>query len=101
MRLFEHPDFEQAILNAAEHFREQKLRAAIIEKDYYVTETLRVPSLIHSSAVPAPPRSRPRTRHGAVRGSSSAPSFRTRLREIVVGWLNERGLAVRQGGNVA
>ncbi|HEY1462473.1 MAG TPA: nucleotidyl transferase AbiEii/AbiGii toxin family protein [Terriglobales bacterium] len=42
MRLFEHPDFEQAILRAAEHFRERKLRPAIIEKDYYVTEALRI-----------------------------------------------------------
>ncbi len=42
MKLFEHPDFEQAILRAAEHFRERKLRPAIIEKDYYVTEALRV-----------------------------------------------------------
>ena len=42
MRLFEHPDFEQAILQAAEHFRERNLRPAIIEKDYYVTEALRV-----------------------------------------------------------
>ena len=42
MRLFEHPEFEQAILQAAEHFREQRLRPAIIEKDYYVTEVLRV-----------------------------------------------------------
>jgi len=42
MRLSEHPDFEQAILQAAEHFREQGLRPAIIEKDYYVTETLRI-----------------------------------------------------------
>jgi hypothetical protein len=42
MRLFEHPDFEQAILQAAEHFREQGLRPAIIEKDYYVTEALRI-----------------------------------------------------------
>ena len=41
MMLFEHPDFEQAILQATEHFREQGLRAAIIEKDYYVTEALR------------------------------------------------------------
>ena len=41
MRLFEHPDFEQAILQAAEHFRERGLRPAIIEKDYYVTEALR------------------------------------------------------------
>ncbi len=42
MRLFEHPEFEQAILQAAEHFRQQSLRPAIIEKDYYVTEALRV-----------------------------------------------------------
>lgn len=41
MRLFEHPDFEQAILQAAEHFRARGLRPAIIEKDYYVTEALR------------------------------------------------------------
>lgn len=41
MKLFEHPDFEQAIIQAAEHFRPEGLRAAIIEKDYYVTETLR------------------------------------------------------------
>jgi Nucleotidyl transferase AbiEii toxin, Type IV TA system len=42
MKLFEHPDFEQAILQAAEYFRESGLRPAIIEKDYYVTETLRI-----------------------------------------------------------
>lgn len=42
MKLFEHPDFEQAILRASEHFRQRKLRPAIIEKDYYVTEALRV-----------------------------------------------------------
>ncbi len=41
MRLFEHPDFEQAIIQAAAHFRPQGLRPAIIEKDYYVTEVLR------------------------------------------------------------
>ena len=28
MRLFEHPDFEQAILQAAEHFRKRGLRRA-------------------------------------------------------------------------
>jgi hypothetical protein len=39
VRLFEHPDFDQVILQAAEHF---KLRPAIIEKDYYVTEVLRI-----------------------------------------------------------
>ena len=42
MRLCEHPDFEQAVLNAAEHFKEQGLRPAVIEKDYYVTEALRL-----------------------------------------------------------
>ena len=42
MKLFEHPDFEQAILRAAEHFRGRGLRPAIIEKDYYVTEALRI-----------------------------------------------------------
>jgi hypothetical protein len=42
MKLFEHTDFEQAILGAAEHFAERKLRPAIIEKDYFVTEALRV-----------------------------------------------------------
>jgi len=42
MKLFEHPDFEQAILRATEHFHNRRLRAAIIEKDYYVTEALRL-----------------------------------------------------------
>ena len=42
MRLFEHPDFEQAIRQAARHFHDRRLRPSIIEKDYYVTETLRV-----------------------------------------------------------
>jgi hypothetical protein len=42
MKLFEHPDFEQAMLRAAEHFRQQGLRPAVIEKDYYVTEALRI-----------------------------------------------------------
>lgn len=42
MKLFEHADFEQAILRATEHFRDRGLRAAIIEKDYYVTEALRI-----------------------------------------------------------
>lgn len=41
MRLYQHADFEQAILQAAEHFAAQGLRPAIIEKDYYVTEALR------------------------------------------------------------
>ena len=42
MKLFEHADFQQAVLAAAEHFRDQGLRPAIIEKDYYVTESLRI-----------------------------------------------------------
>lgn len=42
LRLFEHADFEQAILRAAEHFRARGLRPAVIEKDYYVTEALRI-----------------------------------------------------------
>ena len=42
MNLFEHADFEQSILRAAQHFQARGLRPAIIEKDYYVTEALRI-----------------------------------------------------------
>lgn len=42
MKLIEHPDFEQAVLRAAEHFRDRGLRPALIEKDYFVTEVLRI-----------------------------------------------------------
>ena len=42
MKLFQHQDFDQAILRAAEHFKAQGLRPAMIEKDYYVTEILRI-----------------------------------------------------------
>jgi len=42
VKLFEHPDFEQAIIRAAEYFRPRGLREAIIEKDYFVTEALRI-----------------------------------------------------------
>ena len=42
MRLCEHPDFEQAIIRATDHFRALGLREALIEKDYYVTEALRI-----------------------------------------------------------
>jgi hypothetical protein len=42
VRLFEYPDVDQAILQAAEHFQRQGLRPAIIEKNYYVTEALRI-----------------------------------------------------------
>ena len=41
MKLSEHPDFEQAIFRAADYFRSRGLRAAFIEKDYYVSEALR------------------------------------------------------------
>lgn len=41
LKLFEHPDFEQAVLQATEYFRYRGLRPAVIEKDYYVTEALR------------------------------------------------------------
>jgi hypothetical protein len=40
MKLFEHPDFEQAGLQASDHYRGRGLRPALIEKDYYVTEAL-------------------------------------------------------------
>ena len=42
MKLFEHPDFEQAVLRAGQHFQSRGLRPAVIEKDYFVTESLRV-----------------------------------------------------------
>jgi hypothetical protein len=42
MRLSEHSDFRQAIVQAAEHFADRGLRPALIEKDYYVTEALRI-----------------------------------------------------------
>jgi len=41
MKLVQHPDFDQAILRAAEHFKARGLRPALIEKDYYVTTALR------------------------------------------------------------
>jgi predicted nucleotidyltransferase component of viral defense system len=45
MKLYEHPDFELAILCVAEHFEERGLRPAVIEKDRYVTEALRIISV--------------------------------------------------------
>jgi len=42
MNLFQHQDFDQAIIRATKHFQSRGLREAIIEKDYYVTETLRM-----------------------------------------------------------
>jgi len=49
VRLFEHADFEQALLLAAEHFAARRLRPAIIEKDYYVTEALRAVAAIDTN----------------------------------------------------
>ncbi len=51
MRLDEHPEFAQAILAAAEHFRPRGLRAALIEKDYYVTEALRAVAAVGGGAL--------------------------------------------------
>jgi predicted nucleotidyltransferase component of viral defense system len=51
VRLHEHPDFNQAVLQAEEHFRDRRLRAAIIEKDYYVTEALRIIAARHGDRV--------------------------------------------------
>ena len=51
VRLFEHPDFEQSILRAEEYFRHAGLRAAIIEKDYYVTEALRAIAAAHDDQI--------------------------------------------------
>ncbi len=42
MKLFEHPEFDQLVLQTAEHLRSRRLSPAIIEKDYHVTETLRI-----------------------------------------------------------
>ena len=42
MKLFEHPDFEQAVIRAAEHFQGTGWRPAFIEKDYFATEALRL-----------------------------------------------------------
>jgi len=41
MLLCQHTEFRQAILAAEQHFKDRGLRAAVIEKDYYVTEALR------------------------------------------------------------
>src|SRR6266545_1522675 len=42
MKLFQHADFDQAVIRAARHFQSRGWREAVIEKDYYVTETLRI-----------------------------------------------------------
>jgi hypothetical protein len=42
VKLFESPDFYDAIVAATEHFKGSGLTEQLIEKDYYVTETLRI-----------------------------------------------------------
>jgi predicted nucleotidyltransferase component of viral defense system len=42
VRLFEHPDFDQLIVQAREHFAQSGITEQLIEKDYYVTEVLRI-----------------------------------------------------------
>jgi len=42
MKLFQHSDFEQAILAAEAHFHSNRWMATFIEKDYYTTEALRL-----------------------------------------------------------
>jgi hypothetical protein len=42
MKLFEHPEFRQLVTATREHFAGQNLSEEFIEKDYYVTEVLRI-----------------------------------------------------------
>ena len=41
MRLYQHPDFRDAIVAASNHFAPKGISTQLIEKDYYVTEALR------------------------------------------------------------
>lgn len=57
MRLFEHPDFDQIVIATHDHFGLPRLAYEIIEKDYYVTEALRIladnfPGRLSSKASP-------------------------------------------------
>jgi hypothetical protein len=53
MKLFESPDFYDAIVAATAHFQGSGLTEQLIEKDYYVTEVLRtIATLIsHSGGI--------------------------------------------------
>jgi predicted nucleotidyltransferase component of viral defense system len=42
MKLFQHPDFRDAVVAASEYFARTGLTEQLIEKDYYVTEALRI-----------------------------------------------------------
>lgn len=51
MKLFEHQDFKDAISAAENHFLNSGLTTQLIEKDYYVTEALRVIALQYPNQV--------------------------------------------------
>lgn len=51
MKLFEHPDFKDAISASESHFANTGLTAQLIEKDYYVTEVLRLVALQYPNRV--------------------------------------------------
>ncbi|KYC40335.1 hypothetical protein WA1_27795 [Scytonema hofmannii PCC 7110] len=51
MRLFEHSDFQDAVKAAENYFARPGLTAQFIEKDYYVTEVLRIVALLYPTQV--------------------------------------------------
>ena len=51
MKLFESPDFYDAIVAATAHFQGAGLTEQLIEKDYYVTEALRVIATLYPTQV--------------------------------------------------
>ena len=51
MKLFESPDFYDAIVAATAHFQGSGLTEQLIEKDYYVTEALRVIATLYPTQV--------------------------------------------------
>jgi predicted nucleotidyltransferase component of viral defense system len=51
MKLFESPDFYDAIIAATAHFQGAGLTEQLIEKDYYVTEALRVIATLYPTQV--------------------------------------------------
>jgi hypothetical protein len=42
VKLFEHPEFRDAVIAARDYFAPLALTEQFIEKDYYVTEALRI-----------------------------------------------------------
>lgn len=51
MRLFEHLDFRDAILATKEHLNQQALTEQLIEKDYYVSEALRIVAIHYPTQI--------------------------------------------------